>query len=81
MFQQGSLARGKFFRQHGEVSDSGVDGRRFPRGMPINGALLRNEGVYVGNADENFDIAVRQSFRNFDLIQIAGSIIVNRRPQ
>ena len=53
MFQQGSLARGKFFRQHGEVADSGVDRSRFAGGMLIDGALLGDEGVDIGDADQN----------------------------
>jgi hypothetical protein len=49
--------------------------------MLIDRGLLGDEGVYVGNADKNFYIAVRQLLRNLDLIQIAGRVIVDGRPQ
>jgi hypothetical protein len=81
MFQQRSLARGKFFGQHGEVADSGVDRRRFPGGMLIDRSLPGDEGIYIGDADQNSDVAIRQSFRNLDLIQVAGGVVVDRGPQ
>ena len=59
IFQQGSLARGKLFGEHGEVSDSCIHRRRFSGGMLINRALLGDEGIQVGNADQNFCFAIR----------------------
>ena len=81
IFQQGSLARGKFLGQHREVSDSSVDRGRFSRSVLIDGSLFRDERVDIGNADENFHAAIWLSFGNFDLIEIARSVIVNRRPE
>src|ERR1700733_7353075 len=67
IFQQGSLARGKIFRQHGKVPDSSVDSRRFPGGMLIDRALFGDERVHISNADQDLCVAVRQLLRNLDL--------------
>jgi hypothetical protein len=81
VFEQGSLARGKLFRQHGEISDSRIHRRRFPGRVLIDCALLGDEGVQISNSDKNLYIAVRQSFCNLDLVQVPRRVVVNRRPQ
>ena len=54
---------------------------RFAGGMLIDRAQFGNVGVYVGDSDQNLHIAVWQSFRNFDLIEIARCVVVDRRPE
>ena len=48
--------------------------------MPIDGRTGRNVDVDVGNPDKNVNPAIH-ALRHFDLIQIAGRVIVYRRPQ
>jgi hypothetical protein len=47
----------------------------------IDGRILGHEGIYIGDSYQHFDISVGQAFRHFDLVEIARSVIVNRRPQ
>jgi len=61
--------------------DARVDRRRLARGMLIDRRLFRNEGIDVGDAYHHLDAAVGKAFGKLDLIEIARSVVVDRRPQ
>ena len=44
-------------------------------------AVLWDECIYVGDADHDLHVAVGEAFGNFDLIQVAGSVIIDGRPE
>ena len=49
--------------------------------MLIDGRILGHKGVDIGDSYQHFDISVGQAFSHFDLVEIARSVIVNRRPE
>src|SRR5260370_29422080 len=40
-----------------------------------------NKGVYVGDANHHFDVAIRQALGDLDLVEVFGCVVVNRGPQ
>ncbi len=72
-------------REHREVVDGGVDGLGLRGGGEIERRAFGDGGGDVGNGDENAD-AVRLGCRRgvlrvFDLIEIAGGVVVDGRPE
>ena len=49
--------------------------------MLIDGSEFGDEGVDVSDADEHSDVAIRLALCSFDLIEIAGSVVVDGRPE
>jgi len=80
-FKQRRCARGKFFRQHGEVADSGIDRGGFPLGVLVDGSSARDECIHVRDADSDLYLAVGDGFGHFDLIEVARGVVVDRGPE
>ena len=49
--------------------------------MLIDWSLFGDECIYVGDANQNLYVSVGQALDDFDLIEIAGGVIVDRRPE
>ena len=47
----------------------------------VDGRAVFHEGVHVGDGDQNLDGVSGEGFGDRELIQIAGVIVVDRRPQ
>jgi len=81
ILEQRSETGGEHLGDHGEIADTGVDRRRLGGGVLIDGAVARDIGVDVGNADQDLDVAVRELFGDFDLVEVAGGVVVDGGPQ
>ena len=78
--QRGGAGR-KLFRQHGKITHPRVDGRSLVRGKSINRGALRYERVHIGDGYPYFGLSIRQPLSNFQLIEVARSIVINGRPK
>ena len=67
--------------EHRKDGEARVERRRRARGVLVDRAVLRHEGVDVGDADQNANVAVRQALAHLDLIEIARLAVVDRRPE
>ena len=65
----------------GKRRDAGVERRGVRRGVAIEGRLLRDEHVDVGDADPHADRAVGEALRDLDLIEVGRLAVVDRRPE
>jgi hypothetical protein len=81
MLVQRREIRRQIVRQHGKVLDAGVHGGAIRGGMPVDRRILGYVAIHVGDADADADIAVRQALGDFDLVQIARSVVVDGRPE
>ena len=68
-------------RQHRKVPDARVHGRRLDRGVIVDGRARGHERVHVRDADQHSHRAVGQSLGDFNLIEVARRVVVDRRPQ
>ena len=49
--------------------------------MCVEGEAFADIGVDVCDADQHFNTAVGELFGDFDLIEIARSVVIDRRPE
>ena len=49
--------------------------------MLVDGSLLGDEGIHVCNTDHDLHIAVGSALGDFNLIQIARGVVVDRGPE
>ena len=45
--------------------------------MLIDGALLGDVGIQLSNADEALHVAAWLAFGNFDLVEVAGGVVID----
>jgi hypothetical protein len=61
--------------------DSCVHRRGLLRSVLIDWGLLGDERIDIGDADHNFHVAIGGAFGDFDLVEIARSVVVDGRPE
>jgi len=49
--------------------------------MNVNRSPLRHRCIHVSDTDHHFDAAIGKTLREFNLIEVARSIVIDRRPQ
>jgi hypothetical protein len=81
VFVQAGQVGGKLHRQHGEVVDSGVDGLGLGLRGQIERRALGDGGSDIGDADQDTRSAVGGGLGVFDLVEVAGGVVVDRRPE
>ena len=50
-------------------------------GVRIDGRVLLDEGIHVGDGHQNLHLLIRQGLGHRQLVQVQGIIVVNRCPE
>jgi len=77
--ERGHVGR-KLFGNHGEDRGRGVDGGRITARVLIDGRTAANDRVDVGHGHQNLHFVLRQRLGHGELVQVAGVVVVDRRP-
>ncbi len=78
VFEQGSEARRQELRQHGKVTNPGVDGGGLLLRVLVDRRAFGDEGVHIGDPHKNFGGAVGKSLGHLNLIKVPRGVVINR---
>ena len=68
--------------EEGDPDDTFIDLYVADVAVPMIGrSLLGDEGIHVCNADHDLHVAIGSAFGDFNLIQIARGVVVDRGPE
>jgi hypothetical protein len=78
---QGGQVPGEALREHGVDLGGGVDGGRVLARVGVDCGALGNQGVDVGDGDEETGPAALEGFGDGDLVEISRVVVVDRAPE